>query len=50
MFPTLPTLLRIAMVFGVGLDYFFSDVSRRRVERIVLKRGNSSRPGDFGGT
>ncbi|HSF94337.1 MAG TPA: cupin domain-containing protein [Thermohalobaculum sp.] len=24
-FPTLPTLLRIAMVFGVGLDSFFSD-------------------------
>ena len=24
MFPTLPTLLRIAMVFGVGLDHFFS--------------------------
>lgn len=23
-FPTLPTLLRIAMVFGVGLDHFFS--------------------------
>jgi transcriptional regulator with XRE-family HTH domain len=23
MFPTLPTLLRIAMVFGVGLGYFF---------------------------
>lgn len=25
LFPTLPTLLRIAMVFGVGLDYFFTD-------------------------
>lgn len=23
LFPTLPTLLRIAMVFGVGLDFFF---------------------------
>lgn len=23
--PTLPTLLRIAMVFGVGLDHFFAD-------------------------
>ncbi len=23
--PTLPTLLRIAMVFGVGLDYFFTE-------------------------
>jgi hypothetical protein len=36
--------LRIAMVFGAGLDYFFSDESKRRVERIVLKRGNSSWP------
>lgn len=25
LFPTLPTLLRIAMVFGVGLDHFFTD-------------------------
>lgn len=24
-FPTLPTLLRIAMVFGVGLDHFFTE-------------------------
>lgn len=26
-FPTLPTLLRIAMVFGLGLDYFFTSES-----------------------
>ncbi len=25
MFPTLPTLLRIALVFGVGLDHFFKE-------------------------
>jgi DNA-binding XRE family transcriptional regulator len=24
LFPTLPTLLRIALVFGVGLDHFFA--------------------------
>ena len=24
LFPTLPTLLRIALVFSVGLDFFFS--------------------------
>src|SRR6188472_2494429 len=24
LFPTLPTLLRIALVFGVGLEYFFA--------------------------
>ncbi len=30
-FPTLPTLLRIAMVFSVGLDYFFRDETRSHV-------------------
>src|SRR5689334_23791671 len=28
-FPTLPTLLRIALVFGVGLDFFFTDEGKR---------------------
>ena len=28
MYPTLPTLLRVALVFGVGLDYFFSQDTR----------------------
>jgi transcriptional regulator with XRE-family HTH domain len=36
-FPTLPTLLRIAMVFGVGLDYFFSDERKRRVVGVVRR-------------
>src|SRR6201996_5801694 len=27
--PTLPTLTRIALVFGVGLDYFFTDPRKR---------------------
>jgi transcriptional regulator with XRE-family HTH domain len=36
-YPPLPTLLRIAMVFGVGLDYFFSDDSARRTISIVRK-------------
>src|SRR5580693_1111664 len=35
LFPTLPTLLRIAMVYGVGLDYFFSDERKRRVVSVV---------------
>lgn len=35
LFPTLPTLLRIAMVFGVGLDFFFTDERRRHVVSIV---------------
>ncbi len=43
LFPTLPTLLRIALVFGVGLDHFFvADTNRpalavvRRKERLRL--------------
>lgn len=35
LYPTLPTLLRIAMVFGVGLDYFFTDERKRHVVSIV---------------
>ena len=38
LFPTLPTLLRIAMVFGVGLEFFFSDERKRRVISIVRKQ------------
>src|SRR5437660_5707687 len=37
LFPTLPTLLRIAMVFGVGLDYFFTDERKRRGVGVVRK-------------
>ncbi len=47
--PTLPTLLRIAMVFGVGLEHFFTDPDRRpplavtrRQERLRLPE----RPGE----
>lgn len=34
-FPTLPTLLRIALVFGVGLDYFFAGSREKPVVGIV---------------
>jgi transcriptional regulator with XRE-family HTH domain len=37
LFPTLPTLLRIALVYGVGLEYFFSDERRRRAVSVVRK-------------
>ena len=37
LYPTLPTLLRIAMVFSVGLDYFFTDERKRHVVSIVRK-------------
>lgn len=37
LFPTLPTLLRIALVFSVGLDYFFTDERKRRVVAVSKK-------------
>lgn len=37
MFPTLPTLLRIALVFGVGLDHFFGAALPRRAMGLVRK-------------
>jgi len=37
LFPTLPTLLRISLVFGVGLEYFFTDERKRRVVALVRK-------------
>ena len=37
LYTTLPTLLRIALAFSVGLEYFFSDDQRRRVLAIVRR-------------
>ena len=37
LYPTLPTLLRIAMVFSVGLDYFFTDERKRHIVSVVRK-------------
>jgi transcriptional regulator with XRE-family HTH domain len=37
LFPTLPTLLRISLVFGVGLEYFFANDQKRHVLGIVRK-------------
>jgi transcriptional regulator with XRE-family HTH domain len=31
MFPTLPTLLRISLVFSVGLDHFFASAREKRI-------------------
>jgi len=53
--PTLPTLVRIAMVFDVGLDYFFSTTRDEKLfcvvrarDRIRLpERANSPSPGYF---
>jgi transcriptional regulator with XRE-family HTH domain len=37
LFPTLPTLLRIALVFSVGLDHFFKEDSERPIVAVVRK-------------
>ena len=37
LYPTLPTLLRIAMVFSVGLDFFFTDERKRHAISVVRK-------------
>lgn len=42
LFPTLPTLLRIALVFSVGLDYFFAG-SRERPTIGVVRRNDRLR-------
>jgi transcriptional regulator with XRE-family HTH domain len=36
--PTLPTLLRIALVFSVGLDHFFGDPARPLAFAVVRKK------------
>src|SRR5689334_23734654 len=38
LFPTLPTLLRIALVFSVGLDYFFAGSRDKPVLGIVRRK------------
>jgi transcriptional regulator with XRE-family HTH domain len=37
LFPTLPTLLRIALVFSVGLEFFFAGAREKRLVAIVRK-------------
>jgi transcriptional regulator with XRE-family HTH domain len=37
LFPTLPTLLRIALVFSVGLDYFFSGARDKPTVGVVRR-------------
>ncbi len=37
-FPTLPTLLRIALVFGVGLEHFFVEDDERPLAAVVRKK------------
>lgn len=37
LYPTLPTLVRIAAVFNVGLEYFFTDERKRHVVSVVRR-------------
>ena len=37
LFPTLPTLLRISLVFGVGLEYFFAEAREKPIVAVVRK-------------
>ena len=44
--PTLPTLVRIATVFNVGLDYFFTDPRKRHVVAISREDERIKLPAD----
>jgi transcriptional regulator with XRE-family HTH domain len=48
LFPTLPTLLKIAMVFGVGLDHFFTDPVERPTVAVVRKKERVRLPDRLG--
>ncbi|HTR03964.1 MAG TPA: cupin domain-containing protein [Thermoanaerobaculia bacterium] len=49
LFPTLPTLLRIALVFGVGLEFFITDDRKRNAVAIVRRRERQRFPERPGG-
>ena len=44
LFPTLPTLLRIALVFSVGLDFFFSGSRDKPLVAVVRKKDRVALP------
>ena len=44
LFPTLPTLLRIALVFSVGLEYFFAGAREKPLVAIVRKEQRVTLP------
>ncbi|MEO8669630.1 MAG: cupin domain-containing protein [Bauldia sp.] len=49
LFPTLPTLLKIALVFGVGLEHFFVDQDQAPTVAVVRKKDRirlPERPGE----
>lgn len=44
LFPTLPTLLRVAMVFSVGLDYFFAGARDKPLIAVMRKEQRITLP------
>src|SRR3954468_3506607 len=38
LYPTLPTLLRVALVFSVGLDYFFAGAREKPMLSVIRKK------------
>ena len=44
--PTLPTLTRIALVFNVGLDYFFTDPRKRHIIAVSRREERRKFPSD----
>ena len=48
LYPTLPTLLRIALVFGVGLDFFFMGARDKPIVGIVRRRDRRRFPDTLG--
>jgi transcriptional regulator with XRE-family HTH domain len=49
MVPTLPTLMRIALVYGVGLDFFFNTAAPQRALGIVRAEERRRFPERMGG-
>jgi len=49
LFPTLPTLMRVAQVYGVGLDHFFAAASPKRALGIVRAGERQRFPERLGG-
>ena len=44
LFPTLPTLLRVALVFGVGLEYFFAGAREKPLIAVMRKADRVALP------
>ena len=44
MFPTLPTLLRVALVFSVGLEFFFAGARDKPLVAVVRKKDRVALP------